>query len=127
MPGKVGTRRMRQSLSRWPPAGRKLTSALSSDRVEESHRHAAARLMAFTYFKRYRMELDLRRWVEQPLRPPSGYRLLAWSPALVRAHADVKFRCFQHELDANLFPCFGSRDGCHRLMREISQREGFVP
>ena len=83
--------------------------------------------MAFTYFKRYRMELDLRRWAEPPLEPPPGYRLLAWDPALVRAHADVKYRCFQHELDANIFPCFGSRDGCYRLMREISRREGFVP
>src|SRR5437762_7075953 len=43
-----------------PPAGGKLTSALSSDGVEGSYRHAASRLMAFTYFKRYRMELDLR-------------------------------------------------------------------
>jgi GNAT superfamily N-acetyltransferase len=83
--------------------------------------------MPFTYFKRYRMELDLRRWAEPPTEPPGGYRLLAWNPSLARAHGDVKFRCFQHELDANIFPCFTSRDGCCRLMREISQREGFVP
>ena len=72
-------------------------------------------------------ELDLRRWVEEPVELPAGYRLLAWDPVLARAHGDVKFRCFQHELDANIFPCFTSHDGCCRLMREISQREGFVP
>ncbi len=83
--------------------------------------------MALTYFKRYRMELHLRHWAEQLLAPPAGYRLLAWDPALLRAHADVKYRCFQHELDANIFPCFGSRDGCQRLMHEISQRQGFIP
>jgi hypothetical protein len=83
--------------------------------------------MPLTYFKRYRMELDLRRWVERPVAPPAGYRLWAWDPALLGAHADVKYRCFHYELDANIFPCFGSRDGCHRLMREISQRQGFIP
>jgi ribosomal protein S18 acetylase RimI-like enzyme len=83
--------------------------------------------MALTYFKRYRMELDLRRWGGQPLAPPTGYRLWAWDPGLLSAHADVKYRCFQQELDANIFPCFGSRDGCQRLMQEISQRQGFIP
>jgi GNAT superfamily N-acetyltransferase len=83
--------------------------------------------MALTYFKRYRMELDLRCRTEQPVEAPPGYRLLAWDPALLRAHAEVKYRCFHHELDANIFPCFCSQDGCLRLMREISQRQGFVP
>ena len=68
--------------------------------------------MALTYFKRFRMELDLRRWAGQPLPAPPGYRLWPWDAALLGAHADVKYRCFQHELDANIFPCFGSRDGC---------------
>ncbi len=83
--------------------------------------------MPLTYFKRYRMELDLRRWAEPPLISPAGYRLVGWDPALLPAHADVKYRCFQHEVDAHIFPCFGSRDGCHRLMHEISQRQGFIP
>jgi len=82
--------------------------------------------MALVYFKRYRMELDLRRWQGERLAPPPGYRLLPWDAGLVGAHAEVKYGCFREELDANIFPCFTSRDGCYRLMREISQREGFI-
>jgi ribosomal protein S18 acetylase RimI-like enzyme len=73
------------------------------------------------------MELDLRRWAEPPLPPPAGYQLWPWDPGLLPAHAEVKHRCFQHELDAHIFPCFSSRDGCQRLMHEISHRQGFIP
>lgn len=90
--------------------------------------------MGLTYFKRFRMELDL----EGPLgfvdthgeghRPlPAGYELLAWDEALLREHAQAKFASFRSEMDSNVFPCLGRRDGCLNLMREISRRATFVP
>lgn len=81
--------------------------------------------MAITYFKRFRMEYDLRALMRRPPLTP-GYRLLPWSAELLDAHADTKFRCFRYELDANVFPCLGDRDGCLRLMQEIARRPGFI-
>ncbi len=83
--------------------------------------------MGLTYFKRFRMELDL----EQPLfaAPPCplSYQLVPYDDSLIREHAFAKFLSFRQELDANVFPCLGRRDGCLRLMREITRRSGFVP
>jgi ribosomal protein S18 acetylase RimI-like enzyme len=80
-----------------------------------------------TYFKRYRMELDL----VAPLPPapslPSGYAWMPWEDRLVEAHADVKFRCFRDELDGVVFPNLSNRAGCTRLMRDIASRPGFRP
>jgi GNAT superfamily N-acetyltransferase len=80
-----------------------------------------------SYFKRFQMEVDLRRWRRPPVAVRPGYRFLSWSPDLVDEHAEVKFQSFRDELDAVVFPCLGEIAGCHRLMREISEREGFVP
>lgn len=83
--------------------------------------------MGLTYFKRYRMEIDLatRRPPAPPLAP--GYRLFAWEPTLLGAHAETKYRSFRTEIDANVFPCLGDLHGCYRLMQEISQKDGFLP
>ncbi len=79
-----------------------------------------------TYFKRYRMELDLRGdWPRAVL--PDGYVWLAWDDGLIDLHADVKFRCFRHEVDATVFPSLGYRDGCRDLMHAIRTRFGFCP
>lgn len=82
--------------------------------------------MGLTYFKRYRMEFDLRQplFTSPPL--PAGYHLLSWQDSLIQAHATVKYECFCLELDALVFPCLGEREGCLRLMREIANREGFL-
>ncbi len=58
---------------------------------------------------------------------PSGYELHPWDSKLLAAHAEAKFRSFRNELDANVFTCLGNSDGCLRLMREISCRQGFIP
>ena len=83
--------------------------------------------MGIVYFKRFRMEVDLAR----PLFPqpglPEEYRLAAWDDGLLEAHAETKFRCFRWELDANVFPSLGERDGCRRLMTEIARQRGFIP
>lgn len=79
------------------------------------------------FFKRYRMQFDLRGHCFDELTPPTNFRLLAWKPRLKAAHAEAKFRSFRDELDANVFPCLGNADGCLKLMSDISARSNFVP
>jgi ribosomal protein S18 acetylase RimI-like enzyme len=83
--------------------------------------------MSVTYFKRYRMEVDLRGRVFAPLPLPPGYQLVAWRPELLADHAEAKYHSFLGEVDADVFSCFGEPHGCHRLMEEICQRDGFLP
>ena len=82
--------------------------------------------MSLTYFKRYRMEFDLRRPMPAAVLLP-GYRLIPWQDSLLEVHAETKFQSFHTEIDANVFPCLADRAGCLRLMREIVQKEGFLP
>lgn len=83
--------------------------------------------MGLTYFKRYRMELDLDRPLFAAPPCPFDYQLLPFDESLIREHAVAKFLSFRQELDVNVFPCLGRRDGCLQLMREIAKRSGFVP
>ena len=82
--------------------------------------------MGMTYFRRFRMEISLQAplFASPPL--PPDYHLVAWSSGLVDAHAEAKFHSFSYEIDANVFPCLGEREGCLRLMREIAKRDGFL-
>jgi ribosomal protein S18 acetylase RimI-like enzyme len=82
--------------------------------------------MGLTYFKRYRMEISLMETLPAVAMPP-GYSLEPWDTTLVEAHAEAKYRSFCFEIDATVFPCLGERDGCRRLMDEISRRDTFVP
>jgi ribosomal protein S18 acetylase RimI-like enzyme len=83
--------------------------------------------MGLTYFKRYRMEIDLvDRHGHHPALP-EGYSLVPWEPTLLETHGEVKFLSFRDTIDANVFPCFGELAGCQRLMQEISRKEGFLP
>lgn len=84
-------------------------------------------IMGMTYFKRYRMEFDLRNWRPANRAVPAEYELLPYSVELLREHATAKFNSFRRELDADVFPCLSRRDGCLRLMREITNRKDFVP
>jgi hypothetical protein len=83
--------------------------------------------MGLTYFKRYRMEIDLvgRDWTPPPL--PSGYRFVPWHASLLEAHARAQYASFRDEIDVNVFPCFGELAGCRRLIREIARKDGFLP
>ena len=83
--------------------------------------------MGVTYFKRFRMEISLTESLFTPGILTPDYRLVAWEDTDVDSHSDVKFRSFCYEIDANVFPCLGDREGCHRLMGEIARRESFVP
>ena len=82
--------------------------------------------MSTTYYKRYRMELDLTVRLPACPAPPSNYGFMPWDAGLLEEHAEAKFRSFQWEIDANVFPCLGDYLGCRRLMHEISSRDGFI-
>lgn len=83
--------------------------------------------MTVTYFRRFRMQFDLRGELFPEPELPSGFRLAAWTKELLSDHAEAKFRSFKNELDSNVFPCLGDSYGCQRLMRDICCRQGFVP
>jgi GNAT superfamily N-acetyltransferase len=83
--------------------------------------------MGLTYFKRYRMEIDLQGRNMPLAAVPPGYRLLPWDSSLLDAHSEVKFLSFRDEIDANVFPCFHELAGCRRLMQEIARKPGFLP
>lgn len=83
--------------------------------------------MGVTYFKRFRMEFDLAGPIPEPDELPDHYALVPWEPLLLDAHAEAKFKSFRYEIDANVFPNLGNRDGCQRLMAEIAHRSTFLP
>lgn len=83
--------------------------------------------MTITYFKRYKMQIDLRSVQDWKQREVDGYRFLSWDAKLLDQHAEAKYRSFCGELDSHVFPCLGKLDGCVKLMTEISCRNGFVP
>ena len=83
--------------------------------------------MSVTYFKRYRMEIDLRQPLFSPPPLPKGYALLPWETSLLGAHARAKFESFHREIDADVFPCLAQRRGCRRLMEDIAGRGNFMP
>ena len=76
--------------------------------------------MGVVYFRRFRMEIDLRDGLSQQPPLSADYRLTPWDDRLLEAHAEVKYRCFRWELDANVFPSLATRSGCQRLMVDIA-------
>lgn len=82
--------------------------------------------MAIVHFKRFRMEVDLRRSMPRA-ELPKGYVWSGWHTSLCEQHATAKFHSFQGERDTELFPCLGVLDGCRDLMKEIAQHPSFVP
>ncbi len=82
--------------------------------------------MAITYYKRFRMEIDLDRANTTPVLPRS-FDWVPWDESLLEQHAEVKYRSFIGEVDAYVFPCLGDRYGCRRLMIEIRRKAGFLP
>jgi ribosomal protein S18 acetylase RimI-like enzyme len=79
-----------------------------------------------TYFKRFKMEMDLADAPAVPVLSP-GFYWVPWDDSLLEQHAEVKFQSFQDEIDGIVFPSLGCRDGCQRLMNEIRRRTGFIP
>jgi GNAT superfamily N-acetyltransferase len=82
--------------------------------------------MAITYYKRFRMEIDLDGCSAAPPSLPKPYAWISWEESLIDQHAEVKYLSFRSEIDAHVFPCLGERPGCQRLMREIRRKPGFL-
>jgi ribosomal protein S18 acetylase RimI-like enzyme len=80
--------------------------------------------MKLTYFKRFRMELDLRH-PRPPAELPPGFYWVPWGESLLDVHAEVKYLAFQGEMDALVFPSLADRAGCRELMTAIRDRVGF--
>jgi len=83
-------------------------------------------LQQITYYKRFRMEIELECGLPWPALP-EGYSLVEWQPGLAEQHAEVLYYSFCQEIDAVVFPSLGSRQGCTHLMNEICLRPGFLP
>lgn len=82
---------------------------------------------SISYFKRFRMEIDLQSSLPPVPSLPAGYSWVAWEGRLWEQHAEVKYQCFIKEIDAVVFTSLGNRDGCRRLMQEIAGKPGFKP
>lgn len=80
-----------------------------------------------TYFKRYRMQMDLLASLPPVPNLPMDFAWIPWEARLLDAHVDVKYQCFRDDLDGVVFPNLSNRIGCTRLMHEISTRPGFRP
>lgn len=81
--------------------------------------------MAVTYFKRFRMEVDLAVW-QPEFELPEGFFWREWSESMIDLHAEIKYLSFRNEVDSQVFPILADRYGCQRLMREIRLKPGFL-
>ena len=84
-----------------------------------------ATMTSISYFKRFKMEIDLH-GLPSPQLPP-GFSFVGWSGEWLDVHAEVLFGCFQQEIDAQVFPSLGDRQGSCCLMIEMSRKRGFLP
>ncbi|MDA0833541.1 MAG: N-acetyltransferase [Planctomycetota bacterium] len=84
-------------------------------------------IMGMSYFRRYRMEIDLRQRTLADPELPRGFTWVAWDEAAIDRHAHVKYESFRDELDSRIFPCLGDLFGCQRLMTEITTQSSFLP
>ncbi len=83
--------------------------------------------MGLTYFKRFRMEIDLRGRDFSAAQLPAGFSFIPWDRSHLEAHSEAKFHSFREEIDSNVFPCLGEYSGCLHLMEEIAAKPGFLP
>ena len=73
------------------------------------------------------MEIDLQTALPTVPVLPAGYGWIPWEDWLLDQHAEVKYQCFAEEVDSQVFVSLSNREGCQRLMREISGKSGFKP
>src|SRR5438132_357811 len=78
-----------------------------------------------SYYKRYRMEIDLETLPAPQLSPDFAW--VPWGYDLIDAHAEALYESFHQEIDAAVFPSLGDRVGCVHLIAEICRKLGFLP
>jgi ribosomal protein S18 acetylase RimI-like enzyme len=79
---------------------------------------------SISYFKRYKMQMDLS--ALPPPRLPEGFAFLPWSYEWLDTHAEILFGSFYQEIDAQVFPSLGDRQGSLALMIEMTRKRGFL-
>ena len=79
-----------------------------------------------SYYKRFRMEVDLRDAALPAPVLPDGYHWECWIPQVLERHAWAKWESFRSEIDSHVFECLGDYIGCLRLMQEIYNRDTFL-
>src|SRR5262245_40690981 len=79
-----------------------------------------------TYFKRYRMEIELAGLPPVPVLPDDCF-WVPWQESVLNLHAEVHYLAFHDTIDADLFASFRDRAGCWYLLREIRDKPGFQP
>ncbi len=85
----------------------------------------SATLTSVSYFKRYKMEMDLHGLPSPQL--PEEFHFLGWGADQLDVHAELLFDCFHQEIDARVFASLGDRQGSLCLMIEMSRKRGFLP
>ena len=93
----------------------------------EVERQARSHNLAAIYFKRYRMLFDLGAQSVPEAKTSQDVMYAEWDEKLLTMHGLCKWESFRREMDVNVFPCLGEREGCRKLMRDISQKDAFVP
>lgn len=78
-----------------------------------------------TYFKRYKMQTDLHALPSPRLL--DEFSFAPWSYELLDIHADMLFGSFHQEIDAQVFPSLGDRQGSLCLMIEMTRKRSFLP
>jgi GNAT superfamily N-acetyltransferase len=93
--------------------------------IQSTRRSIMATVASVNYFKRYKMEADLRSLPSPRL--PEDFSFAAWSYELLDVHAEMLFGSFHQEIDAQVFPSLGDRQGSLCLMIEMTRKRGFLP
>ncbi len=83
--------------------------------------------MSLQYVKRNQMAFDFKKKSIPPVALPPDYRCVPWNPELLATHADVQYRGFCNDSDAELFPTFRSAERCRMLMNAIAASNSFCP
>lgn len=83
--------------------------------------------MGTRYYRRFRMEINLRRVLLPEPVLPDGYYWCRFEPTLIDRHASVNYGSFHSEIDGTVFPCLADVRGCRMLMRELVLSDDFLP
>jgi [ribosomal protein S18]-alanine N-acetyltransferase len=84
--------------------------------------------MSVVYFKRYKMQIHLpAQFADRSAGIDSKIRFLPWNEQFLGMHSVAKWESFRREIDANIFPCLGNKEGCRQLMRDLALKSNFIP
>ena len=77
-------------------------------------------------FTRHRMEINVNGLPPVPVLP-AGLLWVPWDDTLLSVHAETHYQAFADCMDRFLFPSFQDPSGCWYTLRQIRDKEGFLP